>query len=107
MGQLFHDCPESGDMQDVGKKLILLAATVGLILLVPLAAMQFTDQVAWTLADFGTGGVLLFGAGLAYELLTTKEHGRRFWVAITIALVLLIVWAELAVGVFGTPWAGF
>jgi hypothetical protein len=94
-------------MQDVGKKLIVLAASVGvMLLLVPLAAMQFTDQVAWTLADFGSASALLFGAGLAYVLLTRKEDGRRVWVAMAIVLVLLIVWAELAVGVFGTPWAG-
>jgi hypothetical protein len=93
-------------MQDVGKKLIVLTAGVGLILLVPLAAMQFTDQVAWTLADFVAAGVLLFGAGLAYVLLTRKAHGRRVAIAVAIALVLLVVWAELAVGVFGTPWAG-
>lgn len=93
-------------MQDVGKKLIVLTASVGLILLVPFAAMQFTDEVAWTPADFVAAGALLFGAGLAYLLLTRKARGRRVALAMATALVLLLVWAELAVGVFGTPWVG-
>lgn len=95
-------------MQDIVRKLIVLAAGVVLILLVPLASMEFTDEVAWTLIDFVTAGALLFGAGLTYVLLTRKEGAaaRRVTVGVAIAAVLLLVWAELAVGVFGTPWAG-
>jgi len=36
---------------------------VGLILLAPLVAMQFTREVAWTASDFLFAGVLLIGGG--------------------------------------------
>src|SRR3982751_4077064 len=45
------------------------AAVVALILLLPLLAMQFTDEVRWGVADFVIAGALLFGAGLTYELI--------------------------------------
>ena len=54
------------------KALIRIALGTAFILLVPLVAMQFTDEVAWDLADFVVAGILLFGAGLAYELIATK-----------------------------------
>ena len=86
---------------------IRLAGITG-ILLLPLLAMQFTHEVDWTLFDFLVAGALLFGACLAFELLarrfTTRTH--RVIGGIAIAAILLLVWAELAVGVFGTPWAG-
>ena len=89
------------------KRIIILLAAVFMLLL-PLMAMQFTDQVNWNLADFIVAGVLLFGAGLTYELVT-REGGTvayRVTAGIAIAAALLLVWMELAVGIFGTPWAG-
>lgn len=78
------------------------------VLLVPLMAMQFTDEVAWDAADFAIIGVLLFATGLAYELTIRKVGSRKYRVVIAVGLlaVLLLVWAELAVGIFGTPFAG-
>jgi len=31
---------------------------------------------------------------------------KRIIIGIVIAAVLLLIWIELAVGIFGTPWAG-
>ena len=36
----------------------------GVILLIPLLAMQFTDEVDWQIGDFLIGGLLIFGFGL-------------------------------------------
>lgn len=82
------------------------SATLGL-LLVPLLAMQFTDEVVWSVDDFIIAGVLLFGAALTYEFIV-KTHSSKSRTMLTILLVVifLLVWAELAVGVFGTPFAG-
>lgn len=84
----------------------MLAAAA--LLSVPLIAMQFTGEVNWSRFDFIIAGVLLFGAGIfieiALRLLTT------FWSRVAalavILLALFLVWAELAVGLFGTPFAG-
>ena len=45
------------------KVLIWVVLATGFVLLVPLLAMRFTDEVAWTLLDFVTAGTLVFGAG--------------------------------------------
>jgi hypothetical protein len=85
---------------------VVLAA--GLILLVPLLAMQFTAEVAWDLLDFAVAGALLVGTGVAYLLFTRKvtQRRHRLVIGLALAVALLLVWMELAVGIFGTPFAG-
>jgi hypothetical protein len=51
------------------KSLLLVACATAALLLVPLVAMQFTEEVNWTLLDFAVAGCLLFGSGIAYVLL--------------------------------------
>jgi hypothetical protein len=84
------------------KVIIWIALATGLILLVPLLAMQFTDEVAWTLSDFVTAGALLFGTGLTFVLAARKTRKYRAVIGIALAAALIYVWAELAVGVFTT-----
>jgi len=70
--------------------------------------MQFTDEVAWRVFDFVVASLLLFGAGLIYVLLTANVASLRHKLLIgAIVLILLVlIWAELAVDLIGTPWAG-
>lgn len=83
------------------------AAWVGaatLLLLAPAAAMRFTDEVNWDLADFVVAGALLFGAGGAYEA-AARMSGRlayRAAVGVAAATALLLTWINLAVGVIGS-----
>ena len=49
-----------------------VALGVALILSLPLVAMQFTDEVVWSLADFVAAGVLLATIGVALELAVRK-----------------------------------
>jgi hypothetical protein len=81
---------------------------VATLLLVPLFAMQFTDQVNWSLADFLVMGTLLLSAGLLASWVWRKfpKSNRRIWYLLLIGLVFFIIWAELAVGILGTPFAG-
>jgi hypothetical protein len=74
------------------------------ILLLPLLAMQFTDQVDWDLTDFAVAGVLLFGAGLTYALVARKAASRpnRVAVGLAVATALMLVWINLAVGLIGS-----
>ncbi len=90
------------------KRILVILGTVVAILLVPLIAMQFTDQVNWTLTDFVIGGGLLLGAGLMLEGILRKFEHSKYKALIVAALVIafLLIWAELAVGIFGTPFAG-
>ena len=93
------------DIITQNKVIIWIALATGLILLVPLVAMQFTDEVNWTVADFVVIGVLLFGTGLVFVLaarrVRKKEH--RIAIGVVLAAALLWIWVELAVGLF-TSW---
>jgi hypothetical protein len=62
----------------------------------------------WNSSDFVIGGVLIFVTGLAYEIITRNVSNTRRKVIIgaVILFVFVLVWAELAVGLFGTPFAG-
>jgi len=81
---------------------------VPLLLLLPLIAMQFTDEVNWSSFDFVLMGVLLLGTGLACELALRKAKNRTYRVVFigAILFAVFLIWAELAVGIFGTPFAG-
>ena len=94
--------------QSVTKKIGIVALVTAAILLVPFIAMQFTGEVNWSAFDFVVAGVLLGGTGLAYVLSTMKMSSPRSRLAIgaVLAVALVLVWAELAVGLFGTPFAG-
>ncbi len=80
---------------------VWLGLVTGLVLLVPLVAMQFTSGVNWTASDFVVMGGLLFGTGSLFVLLA-RRLAPRYWVGLGIILSLLFVavWIELAVGVF-------
>ena len=90
------------------KRLIGIVLTVVLLLLIPLIAMQFTKEVDWKLIDFVVMGVLLIGTGLLCELVMrkVKKVGHRIIICGVVLVALLLIWAELAVGIFGTPFAG-
>ena len=90
------------------KRLIGIVLAVVLLLFIPLIAMQFTDEVNWTLLDFVVAVILLLGTGLMCELVIRKINIIKYRIAICVVLLaaLLLIWAELAVGIFGTPFSG-
>ena len=95
-------------MQTYSKRLGGILAVVTLLLSIPFVAMQFTAEVNWSLTDFITMGVLLLGTGLLCELVIRKVTQTKHRIALcgVILLVLILIWLELAVGIFGTPLAG-
>jgi len=90
------------------KRLIGIVITIALLLVIPLIAMQFTDEVNWSPPDFVIMGVLLLGTGLMCELVMRKVNNIKYRVAICGVLLaaFVLIWLELAVGIFGTPFAG-
>ncbi|MEH3115590.1 hypothetical protein [Pedobacter terrae] len=89
-------------------RIIIMLSVIASILVIPLVAMQFTNEVNWTLSDFIIAGALLLSTGLAIELVirNLKTGTLRTIVLVAILLALFLIWAELAVGIFGTPFAG-
>ena len=87
------------------KYLVRPALVTGGILLIPLV-MSFLDRNKpagdgwhWGPGDFVAMGALLFGAGVAYELLASRMDRRAYRVAAgaAIALAVVAIWFELAV----------
>lgn len=90
------------------KNVARIAVATGVILLLLLVAMQFTGEVRWNLFDFIIMGVLLFVTGLAMEFAVIKSNNltNRVIAVVAVLAVFFLIWAELAVGVFSTPFAG-
>ena len=88
------------------KRLLIIVLIVFILLLIPLLTMQFTEAVNWKVSDFVVAGLLLLGTGLLLEIVLRKVKKSKYLIAICIFLVLLLIWAELAVGIFGSPLAG-
>ncbi|KGO93494.1 hypothetical protein [Flavobacterium enshiense] len=90
------------------KRLLGIVLAVAVLLFIPFTAMQFTDEVNWTLFDFIVAGVLLLGTGLMCEFVIRKVAKTEHRIALcgAVLAVLVLIWIELAVGIFGTPFAG-
>jgi hypothetical protein len=74
------------------------------LLLVPLVAMQFSDEVNWTVFDFIFAGALLVGVGVPFELAMRKTGDTAYRAAVGVALAagFLLVWINGAVGIIGS-----
>lgn len=75
-----------------------------LILLLPLAAMQLTDEVNWGRADFAAFGAMLLAVGGIFEAAarTTANAAYRAASGIALATAFVLVWMNLAVGIIGS-----
>ena len=81
--------------------LILLLITL-ILLLIPLIGTFVSDEVNWGLMDFVVGGILIYSAG-AFVILVLhyiKSPAFRILLSFIIIALFLLVWAELAVGIF-------
>lgn len=90
------------------KRLIGILVAVPALLLIPFTAMKFTNEVNWSLSDFIIMGILLLSVGLTFEFIMRKfkTTKQRLLLAIVLFIVFFLIWAELAVGIFGSPFAG-
>ena len=78
-----------------------IALVTGLILLIPLIAMQFTTEVSWDETDFIVMGALLFGLASLFVLVARAvSQKHHLFIGVIFVAVFLYIWAELAVGVF-------
>jgi len=80
--------------------------TVAVLLVVFLASL-LSDQVTWSIYDFLIGGGLIFVFATIEVILWNKlKSQHRLFVVLFVLLVFLILWAEMAVGLFDSPLAG-
>ncbi|RNC85158.1 MAG: hypothetical protein ED556_10520 [Winogradskyella sp.] len=90
----------------ISKRLKILIGIATLILLIPLIAMQFTQEVNWNFTDFIVAGILLYSAAISINFVIGKKGKSKVILIITILIILLLLWTEMAVGIFGSPIAG-
>lgn len=80
------------------------ALLTGFLLLLPLIGMQFSSEVKWPLSDFIIAGILLFGTGFIYKLVTKSSLRISYRIAVAFALFtgLSLIWINIAVGLIGS-----
>jgi len=78
-----------------------------LVLLLPLIGVILFD-LDWNIFDFLIMGLLILFFSIAINLILNhlKSSKLRLILVLMSVILFLLIWAELAVGVFGTPFAG-
>ena len=87
---------------------VIIYSAVAVVLSIPLIAMQFTTELNWTASDFLIMGALLLATAFAVDLVLkkVKTFKSRLILVLGILALLILTWAEMAVGIFGSPIAG-
>lgn len=90
------------------KRLTIILMGVGILLLFPLIAMQFSNEVNWKLGDFIIASILLSSLGLGFEFVLRKfkKRNQRLILFASLLIFFALIWIELAVGLFGSQFAG-
>lgn len=75
------------------------------VLLIPAVAMLITDEMNWDETDFIVIGILVFGLSFLYEMLSllVKNPKHRIMLGLGLFGLCLLIWADLAVGIFNIP----
>ena len=90
------------------QKTALIYAVPCLLLAAAFFAGLFAEGWNWTPSDFAIAAALLFGAAFFINLaaVSQKPFFTKLMICLSVTLVLVLVWLELAVGIFGGPFAG-
>ena len=70
--------------------------------------MNYSSEVNWSYYDFLTMGLILFSIGLIVNVIIDKIKNlyKRLIIILILTLLFLLLWAELAVGIFNTTISG-
>jgi MFS-type transporter involved in bile tolerance (Atg22 family) len=89
------------------QNLLRIVAGTALILLIPLIGMLVSDDFNWGPFDFAVIGGLLLGAGFLFEFISSRLNKKYHPAAAIVVLgIVALIWIELAVGIFESPFAG-
>lgn len=93
---------------DIKQKNVIVYGIAGLILALPVIGMLISEEVKWSFFDFLVAGILLFSSAFFINTILNKKIStqKKIWGACVIIAVLIIIWVELAVGIFNSPLAG-
>ncbi|UTX47899.1 hypothetical protein [Chryseobacterium sp. MA9] len=90
------------------QKTVTIYALPLVLLCIPLLGNLFSKEVNWSASDFLIAGTLLFTTAFLINLVRSKikKQSQKVLVCIFILLALALIWVELAVGIFGSPFSG-
>jgi hypothetical protein len=90
------------------QKTVTIYALPLVLLCIPLLGNLFSKEVNWSVSDFLIAAALLFTTAFLVNLVRNKikKQSQKVLICIFILLALALIWMELAVGVFGSPFAG-
>jgi len=78
-----------------------------ILLTIPFLSNMYINDFNWSLVDFIIMGVLIFSFLSFNNFVRKKFSGIKETLAIIIVvIVFILLWAELAVGIFGSPFSG-
>lgn len=89
-------------MFNFSKRIAVYVVIVIAVLSIPLLAMQFTNEVNWTLFDFLIAGFLLITTLTLIEITLRifKNKTLKITTFFVILFLFLLIWGELSVGIF-------
>jgi len=95
-------------MSATRRPLIFYPAILTIALLsVPLIGSIVSSEVNWSPSDYLIGGVLIFVVSTVELMLWRSMPKKIRWPVMGLLFLLfLLLWAEMAVGIFGSPLAG-
>lgn len=89
-------------MFNFSKRIAVYVVIVIAVLSIPLLAMQFTNEVNWTLFDFLIAGFLLITTLTLIEITLRifKNKTLKITTFFVILFLFLLIWGELSVDIF-------
>ncbi|WP_263601556.1 hypothetical protein [Chryseobacterium sp. PET-29] len=90
------------------QKTTIIFAVPTLLMITAFFGNLFVEGWSWSPSDFVVAAVLLFGTAFFVNLVirSKKPLLTKLMICFIILLLMALVWIELAVGIFGTPFAG-
>jgi hypothetical protein len=90
------------------QKTITIYVLPVVLLCIPLLGNVFAKEVNWSASDFLIAGILLFVTAGLINLVRNriKKQSHKILICVFVLLVFVLIWIELAVGIFGSPFAG-
>jgi hypothetical protein len=90
------------------KKISIVGLVVMTIIGLLFVSTFFTTEMKWDLTDFVMAGILFFSTGVAGIFIWewVKISRWRIFMLVLLAFFFVFIWAELAVGLVGSPFAG-
>lgn len=88
----------------ISHSILKLVVGIGLLLMIPLIGMQFSEEVNWTGSDFIIMGGLIFLVGLTFILITHNSKSAAYKIATGFGLFtgFFLIWVNGAVGIIGS-----